>query len=186
MPRLGLVLREFEMPVQQCLFYAKGKCTKGVRCSFSHAQPATHHWTAPNANTVHTGPSSGFGPTKVNVPCKYYQLGRCQNPECRFLHLDTPLSTPRSSTQSTYSRQGSAIVAQSTLNPICPFFISGSCKYGEQCRYHHDKGSPLVTREHVRSPEPLLNVAMGSLELSDRVSAVRTVYVRVNFAELLA
>lgn len=85
------------MVKKACIFFARGKCARGHGCIYSHE-------VATSASTSSTGApfvprpqltASRFSPAeRREIPCRFYQLGRCNNGlDCPYMHMDENTST---------------------------------------------------------------------------------------------
>lgn len=74
-----------------CIYFAKGKCTNGVTCTFSHSDTATGSPLSINLQQTRANESTLKG--SILVPCKFFAQGSCmKGDECQFFHPspDTP------------------------------------------------------------------------------------------------
>ncbi|KAL5839454.1 hypothetical protein ACOSQ4_012062 [Xanthoceras sorbifolium] len=80
---------------------------------------------------------SGHNPCKLppqkNVICSFWLKGRCSRNPCRFLHPDTSIQQP---TQVPNQHLDGSIKTQPHIT-VCNYWVSGSCTYGDKCRYLH-------------------------------------------------
>ena len=71
---------------------------------------------------------SSSSPTRI---CQFYLRGRCHKSDCEFRH------------DSSGAKGGStsAEVARGDVAPVCRFFLNGSCRFGDRCRFRHERDS---------------------------------------------
>ena len=112
----------------RCPYFAKGQCTRGNTCSYSHAGMVN-----PNPQGIcpyfsqgkcERGASCSFAHVDgAKPPCPYYAKGQCERgDDCKFSHN---FGTRR---------------LQKGDKP-CPYFLDGRCQRGDNCNFrHHDNG----------------------------------------------
>ncbi|KAK3204143.1 hypothetical protein Dsin_018189 [Dipteronia sinensis] len=71
-------------------------------------------------------------PTK-NMICAFWLKGRCTRNPCRFLHPDASIQPP---TQVPLQQFDGHVKTQPQIR-VCDHWVSGSCAYGEKCRFLH-------------------------------------------------
>lgn len=97
-------------PRPACRFFARGACSKGAKCQFSHL----------------VVPSDASSSTPIlRAPCRFFAQGACnKGANCPFAHLAVS-SDPCSS---------SAPVPRAP----CRFFAQGACRKGADCPFSHE------------------------------------------------
>eukprot|EP00668_Euglena_longa_P014149 GGOE01018123.1.p1 GENE.GGOE01018123.1~~GGOE01018123.1.p1 ORF type:complete len:512 (+),score=140.33 GGOE01018123.1:64-1599(+) len=118
-----------------CLHFAKGYCSQGRSCPFSH-DPT---WGIPEY---------GAAPTHDEMPvCIHWTAGHCRNgAKCPFGHPEAPQpaapksakSPPRLSWSPTQGQsKGKGTNGAGRAPPACKFFMQGLCNKGLQCPFLH-------------------------------------------------
>ncbi|KAK1591746.1 hypothetical protein Q3G72_012854 [Acer saccharum] len=64
-----------------------------------------------------------------NVICAFWLKGRCTRNPCRFLHTDTSIQPP--------TQHFDGHVKTQPQIRVCDRWVSGSCTYGDKCRFLH-------------------------------------------------
>lgn len=163
------------MSRKPCLFFAQGRCARGSSCAFDHSSipqtVAAPLSSAPKYLQASSAPQ--FGPASLKIPCKFYQRGACQNLACRFLHVDIAASpvAQRGLKEAAVKVPNAPTLTSLSEAPICPFFSRGSCKFGDQCRYFHDKQT-TEAQQKSQLPMPTSSsverLSMEALSLSEQ------------------
>jgi hypothetical protein len=86
-----IFLRSESTSKTPCIYFAKGKCSNGVACSFSHA--GTTPGSNSSINLQHICEDTVALKGSVLVPCKFFLQGSCtKGGKCQFFHpcSDTP------------------------------------------------------------------------------------------------
>ncbi|KAF2831067.1 hypothetical protein CC86DRAFT_442921 [Ophiobolus disseminans] len=109
----------------------KGNCRKGDACGLSHT------------------------PTAHNAPtCQHFQEGRCTKDECRFSHVGVNPAALNCEAFGTmgYCEKGAECFELHAHE--CPHFSNtGSCFYGDNCRWGHVRRAARLRHAIRRSPE---------------------------------
>uniref|UniRef100_A0A0E0DHF9 C3H1-type domain-containing protein n=1 Tax=Oryza meridionalis TaxID=40149 RepID=A0A0E0DHF9_9ORYZ len=93
------------------------------------------------------GPTSPASSSAGKV-CIHWRAGRCSRFPCRYLHSELPEAPPkrlRPSHKPSAAAGGGGVggncVVSSTREKPCKFFLSGDCRYGDECRCYLHAGS---------------------------------------------
>uniref|UniRef100_A0A0E0KU63 C3H1-type domain-containing protein n=1 Tax=Oryza punctata TaxID=4537 RepID=A0A0E0KU63_ORYPU len=98
-------------------------------------------------------PAGRHGPTSpasssAGKVCIHWRAGRCIRFPCHYLHSELPEAPPKRPSHRPSAAAGGGgggnCVVSSTREKPCKFFLSGDCRYGDQCRYLH-AGAPSTT-----------------------------------------
>lgn len=92
-----------------CRFFQRGSCTKGASCPFSHVLMSRSVVTSQEV----TNPSR-----KSIVGASAYSVQRGEQLE-KARATNSPVESPENT------------------KPVCRFFKTGSCIYGEKCQFRH-------------------------------------------------
>jgi len=113
-----------------CRFYAAGRCTKGLACSFSHevATPLSAEAASssmPAASATSMAPARPAATSRRDIACRFYLEGRCaKGAECTFSH--------------SFETQAQSVPRVPKFTPACVFFARGECSRGRACNFFHD------------------------------------------------
>jgi len=111
-PRPALVALRPAKKVEPCHFFAAGRCTRGVDCSFSHDFKPGDKAVAVQLR-------------EAALPCQFHAMGRCdRGQDCTFSHS----FRPGDPAVATLLRRGAE---------PCHFFAKGMCKKGTACSFSH-------------------------------------------------
>ncbi|KAG2320248.1 hypothetical protein Bca52824_013461 [Brassica carinata] len=155
---LSLPMRQGEKP---CPFYLRtGTCRFGVSCRFHHPQPDNGHSTAaygtssfPSAGLDYGGGltmMSAYGTlTRPQLPQSYVPVMVSHSQNQRWAtYMGASNSMYNVKNQPCYSGSSASMPVAVTLNgglperseqAQCRFFMNtGTCKYGDDCKYSHD------------------------------------------------
>ncbi|XP_073313660.1 zinc finger CCCH domain-containing protein 3-like isoform X1 [Primulina huaijiensis] len=153
---LGLPMREDAKP---CLYYMRtGLCKYGYACKFHHPQPL------PTANVLPVvgpsvvsssgAPSVGELPTASLPKATYFPSPSMQLPQSymslflspsqgwsTYMGSFSPLSmTTVHSAPASNGKLSASYLPERPDQPECRYFMNyGSCKYGQDCKYHHPR-----------------------------------------------
>ncbi|KAF8108789.1 hypothetical protein N665_0104s0104 [Sinapis alba] len=149
---LGYPMRQGE---KSCPYYMqKGMCRFGVACKFHHPQTRTHN-AQPTSFASVGFPYAGGSPVMSLPPATYGVMDRPQvtHPQTYLPFMVAPQNW------STYMGGSNPIYDvktepdSSSEKAECRFFMkTGTCKYGDNCKYSHPKERVLI------SPPNLLNL----------------------------
>ncbi|KAG2308893.1 hypothetical protein Bca4012_082143 [Brassica carinata] len=150
---LGYPMRQGE---KSCPYYMqKGMCRFGVACKFHHPQTQTHN-AQPTSFPSVGFPYAGGLPVMSLPPATYGVMDRPQAPHPQA-YLPFMVAPPQG--WSTYMAganpiyDGKTEIDSSSEKAECRFFMkTGTCKYGDNCKYSHPKERMLL------SPPNLLNL----------------------------
>ncbi len=110
-----------------CRFHARGSCSKGAACQFSHGTSAD---VAPPPKPEST----------ARGPCRFFALGNCARGDwCLFVHEESSKSTAPTTPTPVLQEP-----TDSRTQVPCQFFARGSCRNGDACPYAHN---PVDTAE---------------------------------------
>lgn len=129
-----------------CSFFAKGCCTSGAKCRFSH-DPSL---IVPLKSEAKAQAS----------PCSFFAKGSCTSgAKCRFSHDPSLFVSPKS-----------AATALAQAAP-CSFFAKGMCTSGTKCRFSHDSSSVVPQKSEKKTkaqPAPCSFFARGGCTNGDK------------------
>ncbi|KAK4033477.1 hypothetical protein C8A01DRAFT_19579, partial [Parachaetomium inaequale] len=113
-----------------CRFHARGACSKGDACQFTHENSGAS--ASPFNVALGTVPRTESGP---KLPCRYFANGNCaKGDSCLFAHEAPPKPAAAFSTPS-------ALQPPTDSRPQipCQFFAKGGCRNGEACPFAHSQ-----------------------------------------------
>ncbi|KZV69791.1 hypothetical protein PENSPDRAFT_735154 [Peniophora sp. CONT] len=138
-----------------CAFWLKGQCTFGTSCRNKHGDQ--EQVVRPNVSAAATTTCPHFmrGSCKFGDQCHFpHLLATSSTPGTPYLQRSPQLDklldskTPHSSTTSWRARPGKAPpsivsfgspgLASGSSVPVCSHFLSGGCRFGDQCRLSHE------------------------------------------------
>lgn len=107
-----------------CLHFAKGYCSEGDYCTFSH-DPT---WGIPTYTAAANAPTTRASPPPI---CVHWQAGHCRNgASCAFGH-------PQPATRKEPPPKAVSASTEGRSSAPCKFFLQGGCTKGLQCSFTH-------------------------------------------------
>ena len=151
-------------PTLPCRYFALGSCSKGSQCPYLHEK---------NKSTV----------------CQFYLKGNCSFGSRCALEHSKPKKSMKPVTEAVVQSVPKPVSVHVSVSkpvikrdPLCPFSVQGTCKYGTKCKYLHGlpcpkcgkhcldpRDDPSIHQEHIQACRVL------SSELKECVVCLETV-----------
>ena len=141
---------EFSDPVAQvsCRFFKSGTCKYGERCRFRHdetgEEASLHESNFQQArnrglNQPNQAPLSDTTEPATQVSCRFFNLGGCRSGDsCSFRHDVKDKEEISCQAIETLATVPLADNSGPLAQVKCVYYIRGTCKNGDQCRFQHD------------------------------------------------
>lgn len=151
-----------QKPRIPCRYHARGLCSKGNACQFSHGDEGASGITGSSTSSSNSKIAVSPPPrpsSSAKVPCRYFASGNCTKDPCPFAHEESPKQSPSLPVLQPSTRAEST---DSRSQIPCQFFAKGHCRNGDACPFSHTRTDTIGEEDEQEPDEAVLNVPCPS------------------------